>query len=434
MTPGRRGARLAPRAILGGLLLAPPLAAQSRDAQVAALVERLAPEIVEIRHRIHREPELGNREFKTAELVADRLRALGLDVRTGVARTGVVGVLRGGRPGPVVAVRADLDALPVTEDTPLPFRSTARATYLGQEVGVAHACGHDLHVAVQLGVAATLAALRDRVPGTVMFIFQPAEEGPPPGEDGGARLMLDEGLFAALRPAAVFALHAAPDLEVGRAGIHPGPAMAASTGWYAVVEGRQAHGARPELAVDPIVTASQVVLALQTIRARTLSPFTPSVVTVGVFRSGDRNNIIPARAELRGTIRSFDAAVTDTIVRRMHEIFEGVTRAAGASYTLALERSYPVTVNDTALVRRMRPTLERVLGSANVVDPGPTTGAEDFGWFAREAPGFYFRLGTTRPGTTSGGLHTPTFLADDGAVPVGIRVMTALVLDYLGAP
>ena len=417
---------------LGAALVLPVSAAgQALDSRVNAAVERFTPAIVEARHRIHQNPELGNREFRTAEMVARHLRSLGMEVRTGVAHTGVVGVLRGGKPGPVVAVRADMDALPVTEDTPYPFRSTVRTTYNGQEVGVMHACGHDVHTAVQMGVASVLASVRDQVPGTVLFLFQPAEEGAPAGEEGGAELMLKEGVFDGVAPSAVFGLHSFSEMAVGKVGYTPGPAMAAATEWRAVVRGKQAHGAAPHLAVDPVVMASQVVTALQTIRSRNLSPFTPSVVTVGVIRGGERLNIIPAEVKLEGTIRTFDPSVQDTVERRMREIFEGITRAGGGSFTLDIKRAYPVTVNDTALAARMRPTLERVAGRENVVPVEPTTGAEDFSFFANRVPGFYYRLGTVKPGTVSGGHHTPTFMADDASIPVGMRVMSSLLLDYL---
>ena len=276
------------------------------------------PQITEIRHQIHEHPELGNREEETAALVADYLRMLGFDdVRTGVAHTGVVAVLRGGRPGPVVAVRADMDALPVTEETDLPFRSTRRTMYLGQEVGVMHACGHDVHTAVQLGVAAILKALQTDLPGTVMFLFQPAEEGPPPGEEGGAALMLAEGVFSDLRPEAVFGLHARAHLDVGRAAYTPGGALAAVDHFRVTIRGRQSHGAAPHLGIDPVVLAAQAVTALQTIRSRTLSPLAPSVVTVGMIHGGTRFNIIPGEVALEGTVRTYDPAVQDTVERRM---------------------------------------------------------------------------------------------------------------------
>jgi amidohydrolase len=423
--------------LLTALVIAGPGATsalgQAFDARIQSSATSVTPAIIEVRHRLHQNPELGNREVKTAEVIAAHLRGLGIEVKTGVAHTGVVGILRGGRPGPVVAVRADMDALPVTEATPYPFKSTARTTYNGQDVGVSHACGHDVHVAVQLGVASTLAAMRADLPGTVMFIFQPAEEGPPPGENGGAKMMLEEGIFDTVKPTAVFGLHTFAHMEVGKVGYTPGPAMAASTGFRATITGKQAHGASPHLAVDPIVIASQVVLALQTIRSRNLSPFEPTVLTVGIFRGGERLNIIPAEVKLEGTIRTFDPAVQDTIERRMREIFGGITRAGGGSYTIEFDRAYPVTVNNPALASRARLTLERLMGKANVLDIPPVTGAEDFSYFANRVPGFFFRLGTVKPGTTSGDHHTPTFMADDAAIPIGIRAMSTLLVDYLSS-
>ncbi|HEY8519631.1 MAG TPA: amidohydrolase [Gammaproteobacteria bacterium] len=410
-------------------------AAQSAitDDAVAALVEERSPKIVEIRHRIHANPELGNREHETARLVAQHLRDLGLEVRTGVAHTGVVALLRGGRPGPTVAVRADMDALPVVEETDLPFKSTVRTTYLGQEVGVMHACGHDVHTAVQLGVASVLAALRDELPGTVKFIFQPAEEGPPPGEEGGARLMVAEGVLRDPEPEAIFGLHSEPRFEVGEVGFAPGPAWAAVDHFRATIRGRQSHGAAPQDGIDPIVMAAQAVTALQTIRSRNLPPLAPSVITVGIIRGGTRYNIIPGEVHLEGTVRTYDPAVQDTVERRMHEILDGITRAGGGGYELEYDRITPVVINDRALAERMLPTLRRVLGAERVHDIEPQMAGEDFAYFANEVPGFFYRLGTRTPGGESGGLHTPTFLADDGAVAVGMRLMTSVVLDYLRA-
>ena len=410
--------------------LTTPLAAQ-QDPALRATIDRLTPELVAVRHDLHANPELGNRETRTARVVAERLRALGLEVRTGVAKTGVVGVLRGGRPGPVVAVRADMDALPVTEQTDLPFASTVRTEYDGGMVGVAHACGHDIHVTVALGVAAALAEMRARLPGTVVFVFQPAEEGPPVGEEGGAALMLKEGVFDGIVPAAVFALHSDGSLDVGTLGYTPGPAMASAQAWRAVLIGRSAHGASPNTSVDPIVMASQAVLALQTIRSRNLSPFTPSVVTVGIIRGGERRNIIPERVELHGTIRTFSPAVLDTVKRRMREILDGTALAAGGRAELMFDEVYPVLVNDTALARRMAPALAGVVGAERVEITGQRTGAEDFAYFADRYPGFYFRLGTRDPVKGSGGAHTPTFRADDAAIPIGVRAMTAVVLRRL---
>jgi amidohydrolase len=402
------------------------------DARTLAAVERLTPDLLAVRHDIHSHPELGNRETRTAALIAERLRALGLEVRTGVARTGVVGILRGGRPGPVVAVRADMDALPVTEQTDLPFASTVRTEYDGGMVGVAHVCGHDVHVTVALGVAATLSEMKAWLPGTVVFVFQPAEEGPPVGEEGGAALMLKEGLFpAGLEPAAMVALHSDGSLEVGTLGYTPGPAMASAQAWRATLIGKSAHGAAPDQSVDPVVMASQAVLALQTIRSRNLSPFTPSVVTIGVIRGGERRNIIPERVELSGTIRTFAPAVLDTIKRRMREILDGIAMSAGGRTELVFDEYYPVMVNDTSLTRRMAPALESVVGAGHVRVTSQRTGAEDFAYFADKYPGFYFRLGTRDPAKGSGGAHTPTFRADDGAIPIGVRAMTAVVLRRL---
>ena len=391
-------------------------------------------EIIKIRRYLHMNPELSNREFETAKLVAQQLRNLGFDeVRTQVAHTGVIGVLRGGKPGPVVAVRADMDALPVTEDTPYPFRSTVRATYLGQEVGVMHACGHDVHVAVQLGVAEVLAGMRDEVPGTVLFVFQPAEEGPPPGEEGGAALMLAEGAFANPRPSAVFGLHTMASLDVGIVGYTPGPALAAVDQFWITIKGRQSHGASPHLSVDPVVMASQTVMALQTIRSRNLSPLEPSVVTVGRIHGGERFNIIPAEVELEGTVRTYSTEAQDAVERRMREIVAGVTAAGGGSFELTYERGTPPVINDVALTARMRPTIERLLGPDQVVELEPAMVGEDFSLFANEVPGFFYRLGVQKPGTTSGDHHAPTFQADDSSIPVGIEVMTGLLLDYLNS-
>jgi amidohydrolase len=413
------------------VLIATPAAATAQNQHVAQAVERVSDEVIEIRHQIHRNPELGNREFKTAKLVADHLRALGLEVDTGIAHTGVVGILRGGERGPVVAVRADMDALPVTEETPYPFKSTVRTTYLGQEVGVSHACGHDIHTAVQLGVASTLAAMREDLPGTVVFIFQPAEEGPPPGEEGGAKLMVEEGVLDDPRPEAIFGLHTNPGLEVGQIGYTVGPALASSDHFRITIKGLQSHGAAPHRSIDPVVMASQVVMALQTIRSRNLDPLEPSVLSVGIIRGGERFNIIPAQVHLEGTVRTYSDEVRDTIERRMGEILAGITAAGGGDYEMDYERGTPPTMNDTTLAARMAPTLERVAGAENVHVLDPIMAAEDFAYFSNRIPGFYFSLGTTKPGTTSGWNHTPNFMADDSSIPVGIRVMSSLVLDYL---
>lgn len=426
--------------LLAGLVLhATVAAAQSSDADVARAAERLTEHLIAVRHDLHQHPELSNRETRTAAFVAGELRRLGLEVHTGVAKTGVIGVLRGARPGPTVAVRADMDALPVTEQSDVPWRSTATATYAGRDVGVSHACGHDVHVTVALGVAEVLAGMRDRLGGTVVLVFQPAEEGAPPGEEGGARLMLKEGLLRDYRPQIMLALHtngAAPEQagDFERAGLvsyAPAAAYSASTTWRARIVGKSSHGASPHLGIDAVVVASQVVTALQTIRSRNVDPQAFAVLTVGVLRAGDRHNIVAGEAVLEGTIRTFSDSLTDYVRRRLDEILRGTTEAAGASYELAFTDANPVTMNDSALVARFAPVLQRTLGRENVRPAPPITASEDFGWFARQVPSFYFQLGVVGAGHVSGGHHTPTFRADDEAVPVGVRAMAALVLDYL---
>lgn len=399
-----------------------------------AVLARVTPQAILARQTIHRNPELGNREFETAKLIAAHLRSLGMEVRTGIAHTGVVGILRGGRPGPVVAVRADMDALPVTEATDVPFRSTAKTVYNGQQTGVMHACGHDVHVGVQLGVASLLAGMKDSLPGTVMFIFQPAEEMAPFGEEGGAELMLKEGVFRDLKPAAIFGLHAAAGMPVGVIGYRYGATSAASDVFRVTFKGKQAHGAFPQFAVDPIVMASQAVLSFQTIRSRNVPPLEASVLTVGVFRAGERQNIIPAEAYLEGTVRTYKPAVRDLIERRMKEISEGIAAANGGAVDFRYTRGYPSTLNDSTLVSRSVPSLARAVGGDRVLLLEPSMAGEDFSFFANEVPGFFYSLGVTRAGTTTGGHHTPTFQADDSAIPVGIKAMSTVVLDYLRNP
>ncbi len=403
------------------------VASEELDRRVA----ELAPAMIELRHRLHAAPELGNREHETARLVAEHLRGLGLEVETGIAHTGVVAVLHGGRAGPVVALRADMDALPVEEQTDLPYRSTVRTTYLGQDVGVMHACGHDVHMAVQLGVASLLAGLREQLPGTVKLIFQPAEEGPPPGERGGAELMIEEGVLGAPSPVAIFGLHSHPDLDAGHVGYTAGPTFAAVDHFRAAIVGRQSHGAEPHLGVDPIVIAAEAIGALQTIRSRTLAPLEPGVVTVGIVRGGTRWNIIPDRVELEGTVRTYGVDAQAAAERRMREILDGVTRAHGATYELEYDRITPALVNDRALAAELAPTLVRTLGETHVHVLDPVSLGEDFAYFAEQVPAFFYRLGTRPPGGSSGGLHTPTFVADDAAIAVGMRTTAALVLDYL---
>ena len=419
--------------------IAAPLSGQVRvPDRLSADIDRRASAVeslvVRWRRDIHEHPELGNREVRTAQLVADHLRRLGLEVRTGVAHTGVVGVLRGGKPGPVVALRADMDALPVTEQVDLPFKSTARALYNGQEVGVMHACGHDNHTAILMGVAQVLAGMKAELPGTVLFVFQPAEEGAPAGEQGGAALMLEEGVFDPVRPGAIFALHVFPD-TVGRIKYRSGPALAASDPLRIVVHGRQTHGAQPWKGVDPITVAAQIVLGLQTIPSRqTDITVAPALVTIGSIQGGVRNNIIPDSVVMLGTVRTFDAAMQDDIHARIRRTASLIAQSAGASVEVTIQKSYPVTVNDSALVARMLPTLARVVGERALGTSRLRTGSEDFSFFAQRVPGFYFYLGVTPPEQNLDTVpvnHSPRFFADERALPVGVRAMAHLAVDFL---
>jgi amidohydrolase len=405
---------------------------------LAATVDRLATEVnplvVAWRRDFHQHPELGNREFRTSTIIADELRKLGFEVTTGVAHTGVVGVLKGGKPGPVVALRADMDALPVTEQVDLPFKSTAKAEWMGREVGVMHACGHDNHMAILLGAASILAKMRAELPGTVTVIFQPAEEGAPAGEDGGAELMVKQGVLDNPKVDAVFGLHVFP-LPAGSITYRAGPVMASADSFLIRITGRQTHGAVPWGGIDPIVVGSQVVMALQTIVSRSVNiTEAPAVVTVGRFTGGTRFNIVPDEVELEGTVRAFDERVRTDIQRRIRGIATNVAASAGATATVEFGLGYPVTVNDPALTERMLPTLRRVAGAENV-RVGPLTGtAEDFSFFQQRVPGLFVFLGITprdQDYTKAPTNHSPLFVADESALPVGVRVMANLAIDYL---
>ena len=399
--------------------------------QRAALIE---DQVIAWRRDIHQHPELGNREFRTAQLVADHLIGLGMEVQTEVAHTGVVAVLRGGKPGPVVALRADMDALPVTEAVDLPFASKVTTVYAGREVGVMHACGHDNHTAILMGVAQVLAEVRDELPGTVKFIFQPAEEGAPAGEEGGADLMIREGVLEDPVPEVIFGLHAFPG-EVGTIGYRPGGALASSDGLRIVVRGKQTHGAMPWGGVDPIVVASQIVLGLQTIASRQLDiTRAASIVTIGSIHGGVRGNIIPDEVEMVGTIRSLDPEMREEIHRRVKHTAERIAESGGATAEVQIGWGYPVTVNDPALTEQMIPTLKRVGGDDKVFLNRPITGAEDFSYFAQQIPGLYLSLGVTPRGAdmdTVAVNHSPKFYADEEALLVGVRVLANLVVDYM---
>lgn len=404
-------------------------------------IDRLAAEldarVVAWRRDIHQHPELGNREFRTAALVAEHLRGLGLEVQTGVAHTGVVGLLRGGKPGPVVALRADMDGLPVTEASGLPFASVQRAEYNGQQVGVMHACGHDTHVAILMGVAEVLAAVRDSLPGSVKFIFQPAEEGPPAGEEGGAKLMVEQGVLESPSVDAVFGLHISSGGPVGHIGYRPGGAMASAEDFRILVKGRQAHGAYPWSGTDPVLAAAHIVTALQSIVSRDVElTDSAAVVTVGSIHGGVRSNIIPAEVELIGTLRALTPANRDLLRERLRAIATSVGSGLGATVevTVPLGMSYPVTFNDHDLTRQMLPTLQRVAGPEQVRLESAVTGAEDFSFFADKVPGFYFFLGgrsASIPEDQAPGHHTPEFMVDDSALGLGVRAMSWLAWDYL---
>lgn len=407
-------------------------------ADLDRLADELEPKVIEWRHDIHRNPELGNREFRTSGIVAEHLRALGFEVRTGVAHTGVVALLKGGKPGPVVALRADMDALPVTEEVDLPFASKVKTTWAGKETGVMHACGHDTHVAILMGVAEALSKVRDQLPGTVKFLFQPAEESPPPGEDGGAALMVKQGAMENPHPDVVFGLHITSAAETGIIGYRAGPFMAAMDILRITVHGRTTHGSAPWTGVDPIVAASQIVLGLQTIVSRQINVTQePAVITIGGIDGGNRFNIIPDKVEMVGTIRTFDEKMRDDIHKRVKLTVESIAAASGATATVSIEKPYDVTINDLALTERMLPTLQRVAGESNVKLRPKVTGSEDFSFFAQQSPALFIFLGGSPKGTDMSKVaynHSSRFFVEDSAMKLGVRALLNLTVDYLESP
>ena len=416
-----------------------PFSAASTEQLLAQLdndLEPLMKKVVEWRHDLHQFPELSNREFKTSKKVEDHLRSLGLKVTTGIAHTGVVAILKGGKPGPLVALRADMDGLPVREMTGLSFASAQTDTYNGQEVGVMHACGHDAHVAILMGVAEFLTSVRDELAGSVMFIFQPAEEGAPVGEEGGAALMLKEGIWKINKPDVIFGLHVT-NAPHGIIGYREGPFMAASDAWKFTIKGRQAHGSTPWESIDPIMVAFQIGTNIQTIVSRKLNlTESPAVISVGSIHGGVRSNIIPDVVEMEGTIRTFDPAIREQILIEMRKIAETTAAMAGATVEVLLPNgdNYPVTVNDPDLTQRVLPTLRDIVGKDMVYRSGRSMGAEDFSFFAQQVPGFYFYLGVNKIGadlSSTAGNHSPLFIIDDGALPVGVKALTHMTIDYL---
>jgi amidohydrolase len=411
------------------LAAAPAAAPATPDAEIRAAAVRIAPVVVELRRDLHAHPELSNREERTGRLVAERLRALGLEVRHPIAKTGVVGVLVGGRPGGVVALRADMDALPIEETKELPFKS--------RNPGVMHACGHDAHTAILLGAAEVLSGLRARLPGSVVFLFQPAEEGAPAGEEGGASLMVKEGALDAPKVDAVFGLHVGGWTAAGQAGYTGGPIFASSDGFTIEVEGRTVHGAQPHMGLDPIPVASEIVLALQTIVSRQIDGRKPRVLTIGRIQGGTRLNIIAGRVSMEGTMRTHDATVRAEMKARLARTVKGVAEAHGTTATLRFtDEGNAPTVNDQALARGVGiPALERVFG-AGALPVEPQMVAEDFPVYAEKAPTFFFLLGTRNDAKGIGSVnHTPDFDVDEDALPLGVRAMATLAWDFLcGGP
>lgn len=408
---------------------------QDRSAEINTATDKIAPKLVEWRRHLHQYPELSNREFKTAAYVEKHLRALGLEVRTKVAKTGVVGILRGGQPGPVIGLRADMDALPVTERNSLPFASKEKAEYNGQQVGVMHACGHDTHVSMLMGAAEVLAGMKDKLKGTVVFIFQPAEEGAPAGEEGGADLMVKEGVMDNPKIDAIFGIHVNSQTEAGVIKYKSGPAMAASD-WFSIkVKGRQTHGSQPWSGVDPIVISAQIINGLQMLVSRE-SELTkaPVVITVGKINAGVRENIIPEELNMAGTIRTFDVRMQDDVHAKIKRTAERIAESFGATAEVSIDKRTPVTFNTPELVEKMVPSLEKAAGKSNVLLNEWTTGAEDFAFYREKAPAFFFVVGGMPKGQDpkkAPAHHTPDFMLDDSRLDVGVKAFCNIVFDYV---
>jgi amidohydrolase len=412
------------------------VAAQISATELDIASKRIESKVIEMRRDFHRHPELSNREVRTAEVVAKRLRALKLEVKTGIALTGVAAVLKGGLPGPTIALRADMDGLPVTEQVDVPFKSTVTTQFRGETVGVMHACGHDGHTAILLGVAEVLAGMRDKLPGQVLFIFQPAEEGAPEGETGGASRMIAEGLFDIAKPEAVFGLHLMASLPTGVIGYRSGPMMAGSDRFQIIVNGRQTHGSRPWGGIDPVVVASQIVSGLQTIVSRQVDiTETPSVISVGAIKGGIRYNIIPDSVEMVGTIRTFDKKMRADVIERMERMVKNTALAGGATATLTVApMPNPPVINDPQLTQRSLPSLEKVVGKDHLRTISLQTTAEDFSYYGQNTPALFFWVGVTphdRDATTAPFNHSPLFYMDEASLSVGVRAMLSVAADYL---
>jgi amidohydrolase len=402
---------------------------QDLDKQLDPLMER----VISWRHDIHQNPELSNREYRTAKKIEMHLISLDIKVETKVAYTGVVGLIEGGLPGPTIALRADMDALPVIEKTGLPFASKDKTKYLGQTVGIMHACGHDAHVAILMGVAEFLAKNKEQIKGNIVLIFQPAEEGPPEGENGGAKMMLEEGLFEKYNPEVIFGLHVGNGPH-GYVSVVSGPAMAAASTYRIKVKGIQAHGSRPWDSIDPVMASVELIQGLNTIVSRRINIINnPAVVSVGIIRSGTRGNIIPEDAEIQGTIRTFDPELRVEIYDEIRQIAAGVALGTGAEITVEFDVGgfYPVTYNNPDLVTKLTPALKEATGNKFYLSNTPSTGAEDFSFFSDRIPGMYFWLGVNAPGVDiAPGNHSPYFVVDDGALDEGLKSLIYLVLEY----
>jgi amidohydrolase len=424
--------------LLCGLSIAASFAQSTSKAEVAKRADAIEKKIIAWREDFHQHPELGNHEFRSADIIAKHLRSLGIEVKTGVATTGVVGLLVGGKPGPVVALRADMDGLPVTERTAVPFASKATTNYMGNTVGVMHACGHDSHMAILMGVAEVLSSMKADIHGTVKFIFQPAEEGVPPGEVGGAQQMVKEGVMENPKVDAVFGLHIQSYQPVGTITYSSGPDMAAVNDMQIIVKGRSSHGAYPWNSVDPVVTSAEIITALQTVVSRNLHiTDNPAVVTIGAINGGNRSNIIPEAVTMLGTIRTFSDADEKMIIERVKTIATKIAEANGATVEVKIPYSnhYPVTYNDPALVAKMLPSLQATAGAQNIVPRHPETGAEDFSFYQQKAPGIYLHLGGLPKGgdpATAPAHHTPDFFIDEGGFTLGVKALCNLTLDYMG--
>ncbi|HKZ68375.1 MAG TPA: amidohydrolase [Chitinophagaceae bacterium] len=404
---------------------------------ISMTADRIEQKVIQWRHDIHQNPELGNREVRTAALVAKHLRSLGMDVKTNVAVTGVVGILKGDKPGPVIGLRADMDGLPVTERTNDPFASKVKTNYNGQETGVMHACGHDAHVAILMGVAEILTGMKKDLKGTVKFIFQPAEEGVPKGEEGGAELMVKEGVLDNPKVDVIFGLHINAQVEVGKITYRPGGMFAAVGDMKITVKGKPSHGAEPWLSVDPIVVSAQIINSLQTIVSRNVNiTENAAVVTIGSIHGGNRSNIISDQVEMLGTVRTLSKTDETLVFKRIRQVVEKTAEAAGAVAILELPYAshYPVTFNDERLTAAMLPSLKKSAGTENVILIPAETGAEDFSFFAQKIPGLYFYIGGLPKGKdpkTSAPHHTPEFFIDDSAFKTGLNALSNLVLDYM---